>query len=57
MNATVILVGATVCKTATGFPHLPGSRCYDADAMLALGYCVFAMLGIALLTAKGLARL
>ena len=27
------------------------------DAMLALGYCFFAMLGIALLTAKGLARL
>jgi hypothetical protein len=57
MNETVIFVGAAVCKGATGFPNLPGSRCYDADAMLALGYCVFAILGIALLTARGLARL
>jgi drug/metabolite transporter superfamily protein YnfA len=57
MNETVIFVGAAVCKIATGFPSLPGSRCYDTDAMLAFGYCVLAILGIALLTAKGLARL
>jgi hypothetical protein len=54
MNETVIFVGATVCKGAAG-SSLLGSRCYDTDAMLALGYCVFAILAIVL--AKGLARL
>jgi hypothetical protein len=57
MNEAVIFVGTAVCKSATGFPSLPRSRCYDTDAMLAFGYCVFAILGIALVTAKGLARL
>ena len=57
MNQTAIFVGTTVCKGAAGVPNLPGSRCYDSDAMLSLGYCVFAILGIVLLTAKALARL
>jgi hypothetical protein len=52
MNEAVIFVGAAICRGA-----LSGAQCYQPDAMLALGYNALAVLAIAVLTARALARL